>query len=80
MTPIPAAVPPLPPPGPDLALEMRETKFEAQQQARFEVVVNAAAPPSPSAPVADAGTSSSVPASPARSRFQKMRAAINPFA
>ncbi|KAL4447840.1 hypothetical protein ABPG75_005059 [Micractinium tetrahymenae] len=63
----------------DLALEMRQMKLEAQQAARFEVVVTAggASPAQPASPAR--GTSSSLPASPARSRFQRMRAAVNPF-
>ncbi|PSC69432.1 two-component sensor histidine [Micractinium conductrix] len=50
----------------DLARAVRETKMEAQAAApRFEVVVTAG--------------SASAPSSPARSRFQRVRSAVNPF-
>lgn len=54
-------------------------KLEAQQAARFVVLVTAggASPVQPASPAC--GTSTSLPASPARSRFQRMRAAVNPF-
>lgn len=55
-----------PPPAADLARAVRETKMEAQAAApRFEVVVTAG--------------SASAPSSPARSRFQRVRSAVNPF-
>ena len=58
---------------------MRQTKLEAQEQCRFEVAVVAGGTALADGDAAT-GTSTSLPSSPARSRFQRVRDAMNHFA